>query len=93
MDDDDKCVTMITKLCYTYFVCVFALYILYTVYTVIISRPPENTTVFKGSNVTISCGYSGITTLLVTWIINGSSFTQKVVDRAGANGPAGQVLA
>ena len=34
----------------------------------------------KGSNVTISCGYLSVTTLPVTWIINGTSFTQQVVD-------------
>ena len=38
--------------------------------------PPENTTVCRGSDVTISCGYLWITALPVTWIINGTSFTQ-----------------
>ena len=45
----------------------------------IITRPPENTTVSRGSNVTISCGYQWSTFLPVTWIINGTSFTQREV--------------
>ena len=43
---------------------------------VTITRPPENTTVCRGSNVTISCGYQSTTPLPVTWIINGTSFTE-----------------
>ena len=42
-----------------------------------IIRPPENTTVNRGSNVTISCGYTSATTLPVTWLINRTSFTQQ----------------
>ena len=42
----------------------------------IITRPPENTTVHRGSDVTISCGYVSATALPVTWIINGTSFDQ-----------------
>ena len=53
------------------------MYALLTV--VIITRPPENTTVCRGSNVTISCGYSSGRALPVTWIINGTSFTQQEV--------------
>ena len=46
-----------------------------------IQKPPENTTVSIGSNVTISCGYQWATALTVTWIINGTSFTQQdIVD-------------
>ena len=41
-----------------------------------ITRPPENTTVCKGSGVTISCGYNSPNALPVTWIINGMSFTE-----------------
>ena len=41
-----------------------------------ITRPPENKTVCRGSNVTISCGYLWSSVLPVTWIINGMSFTQ-----------------
>ena len=41
--------------------------------------PPENTTVSRGSNVTISCGYQWSTFLPVTWIINGTSFTQQEI--------------
>ena len=36
-------------------------------------------TVCRGSDVTIHCGYSGSTALPVTWIINGTSFTQQEV--------------
>ena len=43
------------------------------------ATPPENITVCKGSNVTISCGYQSATALPVTWIINGTSFTQQEV--------------
>ena len=53
----------------------------YYLHVVTITSPPENTTVTRGSNVTISCGYGSATALLVTWIINGTSFTpQEVVD-------------
>ena len=44
-----------------------------------ITRPPENTTVSRGSDVTINCGYQWATALPVTWIINGTSFTQQEV--------------
>ena len=46
-----------------------------------ITRPPENTTInfCRGSDVTISCGYQWATALPVTWIINGTSFTQQEV--------------
>ena len=44
-----------------------------------IARPPENTTVCRGSNVTISCGYVRSTAVHVTWIINGTSFTLQEV--------------
>ena len=42
-----------------------------------ISKPPENRTVNRGSDVTISCGYESATALPVTWIINGASFNQQ----------------
>ena len=48
---------------------------------VTITRPPENTTACRGSNVNISCGYVSATALPVTWIINGTLFTpQEAVD-------------
>ena len=53
------------------------MYALLTV--VIITRPPENTTACRGNDVTISCGYQWSTALPVTWIINGTSFTQQEV--------------
>ena len=44
-----------------------------------IARPPESITMCRGSDVTISCGYSASAALPVTWIINGTSFTQQEV--------------
>ena len=44
-----------------------------------ITTPPENTTVCRGSDVTISCGYGSATALAVTWIINGTSFTHDEI--------------
>ena len=46
---------------------------------VAIIAPPENTTVCRGRNVTISCGYQSARALPVTWIINGTTFTQQEV--------------
>ena len=46
---------------------------------VIITTPPENRTVHRGSDVTITCGYQGFTALPVIWIINGISFTQEEI--------------
>ena len=46
---------------------------------VIITTPPENTTVYRGSDVNISCGHVIATALTVTWIINGTSFTQEEI--------------
>ena len=45
----------------------------------IISRPPENITVCRGSDVNISCGYQWTSRLPVTWIINGTSFDQSAI--------------
>ena len=44
-----------------------------------ITTPPENTTVYRGSDVTISCGYQWFVVFPVTWIINGTSFTQEEI--------------
>ena len=49
----------------------------YVCLVVIIITPPESTTVFRGSDVTISCGYQRISATPVLWIINGKSFTQE----------------
>ena len=51
----------------------------YVFLIVTIATPPENTTVLRGSDVTISCGYITATVLPVTWIINGASFTQEEI--------------
>lgn len=45
----------------------------------IITQPPVNKTVCRESYVTISCGYQSNTTFPVTWIINGTSFTQEQI--------------
>ena len=45
----------------------------------IITTPPENTTVSSGSDVTISCRYTSVSALPITWIINGTSFTQPEI--------------
>ena len=46
------------------------------------TTPPENTTVCRGSDVTISCGYVTATALPVTWIINGTSFTHEEINNS-----------
>ena len=55
------------------------IYDTYIIGDVVITRPPENRTVQRGSDVTISCGYGSATALPVTWIINGRSFTQQEI--------------
>ena len=42
-------------------------------------NPPENITVCKGSDVVVHCGYMWSTSLPVTWMINGTSFTQQEI--------------
>ena len=42
-----------------------------------ISKPPESKTVCRGSDVMIHCGYAWSGYLPVTWIINGTLFTEK----------------
>ena len=44
-----------------------------------ITSPPENKTVSRGSDVTISCGYKWFTALRTEWFINGSVFTQEAI--------------
>ena len=62
-----------------------------------ITAPPENTTVCRSSDVTISCGYVTATALPVTWIINGTSFDQQEIVNSplyqlnNANNPMGVV--
>ena len=50
-----------------------------TFFIVNIIRPPQNVTVTRGSDVTISCGYQWSTGLPITWIINGISFSQQEI--------------
>lgn len=46
---------------------------------VTITSPPENATVCRGSNVSISCGYDSVTSFPVTWVINGVPFVQEEI--------------
>ena len=48
-------------------------------FVVTIKTPPANTTVCRGSDVTITCGYGSAAALSVTWIINGTSFEQQEI--------------
>ena len=48
----------------------------------VIRTPPENTTVCRGSDVNISCGYQLANALPVTWIINGTSFDQSAIENS-----------
>ena len=56
-----------------------AYFLLVCILVVTIYAPPENATACRGSNVTITCGYVSAIALTVTWIINGTSFTQQEV--------------
>ena len=58
--------------------CTCSVYV-HNYYFIVIFAPPENTTVCRGSDVTISCGYLSATALPVTWIINGTFLTQEQV--------------
>ena len=57
---------MYIRLCITilYFMCVFI--------AVVITRPPEDTTVCRGSDVIISCGHNSTDTFDTVWGFNGS---------------------
>ena len=52
---------------------------LYAITALTIKRPPENITVSRGSNVTISCGYGSPTAKPFMWVINGKSFTKEQI--------------
>ena len=41
--------------------------------------PPQDKIVCRGNNVFIECGYQCTIPLSVTWIINGTSFTQEEI--------------
>ena len=53
------------------------MYILYLHPIVNIIAPPEDTSVCKGSNVTISCGYDSPTALSTAWLINKTVFNPE----------------
>ena len=48
---------------------------LYVFIVVVITRPPENTTVCRGSEVIVSCGHNSTTEFNTIWSINGSGFS------------------
>ena len=58
------------------------IYILCVSCIVIITQPPGNTTACLNDNTTINCGYQSNTTIPVTWIINGTLFTQDKIMRS-----------
>ena len=60
--------------------CVYIATYVYLVVTII--TPPENKTVCRGSDVTINCRHVTATLLPVTWIINGTSFTQDQINNS-----------
>ena len=62
-----------------YLVCVT---VIVCIHLVVITRPPKNAIVCRGSNVTISCGYQWSSVLPVTWIINGTLFTDDDITKS-----------
>ena len=46
---------------------------------VTIATPPENTTVCRGSNVNISCGYISSRVFPTVWVINGTPYEQSAL--------------
>ena len=48
---------------------------------VALTRPPEDTTVCRGSDVIISCGPNSTDTFATVWSFNGSSFSSIVNGR------------
>ena len=60
-------------------ICMMHTYICTYVGDVVITTPPENTTVCRGSNVTISCGHVTDRAFPVTWIINRTSFDSQEI--------------
>ena len=59
-------------------ICFNCLYI-YLYFVGIITTPPENTTVCRGSDVTISCGYQSLVALAVRWMINDDVLTENEI--------------
>ena len=53
--------------------------ILYILVEVNFTAPPQNITVTRGSNVIISCGHVIARPIPVSWIINGTSFSQEQI--------------
>ena len=52
--------------------CITILYLMCIFIVVVITRPPEDTTVCRGSDVTISCGHNSTDRFDIIWGFNGS---------------------
>ena len=62
------------------YICNTCIYTLCVSCIVIITYPPGNITACRNDDTTtISCGYQSNSTFPVTWIINGTSFTQDEI--------------
>ena len=62
----------------TYVQHVYTCMCIYFVYCIVtITTPPEDTTICRGSDVTISCGYDSDIPVDVVWRINRTSFLQS----------------
>ena len=48
----------------------------------VITTPPENTTVCRGSDVNISCGYQWAIVSHITWVIDGTLFDQSAIENS-----------
>ena len=57
-----------------------AIYYICVLIVVVITRQPENTTVCRGGEVTISCGHNSTAKFDTIWSINGSNFHSVVND-------------
>ena len=55
--------------------CITILYFMYVFIAVVITRPPENTTVCRGSDVVISCGQNSTDPFDIIWGFNGSTLS------------------
>ena len=59
---------------FTYYLCIMCIYTIAT-----IKEPPGNTAVCSGDDVIIDCGYDYHLVSSVTWIINGTSFSESAI--------------
>ena len=69
------CNRTLSKVYYVQPACTYICMYIYFVYCIVtITTPPEDTTVCRGSDVTISCGYNSDTPLDPIWTINRTTF-------------------